>query len=305
MYELHLGDCLEVMRGMADASVDLIATDPPYFKVKDEPWDHQWDTREGFLAWIGELCEQWQRILKPNGSLYVFASPQMAWHVEGVIRQRFNVLNTIRWVKDAGWHRKADRYKLRGFLNPWEAIIFAEHNNPIGHVLRFYRENAGVNRSELSRRVGVDARLVQKWEERDPFGQRSLMTRLQFVKAMRVLGIQLEMTELIRLYDSHVRPFHVRPQTHIADVWHFDVVLPYPGKHPCEKPLDLIDHIIKLSSNPGDTVLDCFAGSGTTAVAALKTSRNFIGCEISPEYHAKSLRRLQDASAQLALPFDL
>jgi adenine-specific DNA-methyltransferase len=70
---LH-GDCLEVMRGMDANSIDLIAVDPPYFKVKGDAWDHQWDKPEGFLAWIGQLCEQWQRLLKPNGSLYCFAS---------------------------------------------------------------------------------------------------------------------------------------------------------------------------------------------------------------------------------------
>ncbi|MGA1354707.1 MAG: DNA methyltransferase [Candidatus Limnocylindrus sp.] len=88
---IHRGDALDVMRGMADNSVDLIATDPPYFKVKGEEWDWQWKTPEKFLAWIGELCDQWQRILKPNGSLYVFASPRMAWGVEGEVRKRFAV----------------------------------------------------------------------------------------------------------------------------------------------------------------------------------------------------------------------
>jgi adenine-specific DNA-methyltransferase len=120
-------DCLDHMRTMDANSVDAIVTDPPYFRVKNEPWDRQWDTASGFLAWIGELAEQWHRILKPNGSLYVFASPRMAARVECVIAERFNVLNRIRWVKEAGWHNKTEKEALRSYLSPWEEIIFAEH----------------------------------------------------------------------------------------------------------------------------------------------------------------------------------
>ena len=124
---LYLGDALEVLPTLADNSVDLILTDPPYYKVKDEPWDRQWETPSGFLDWIGQLCGQWERVLKANGSLYVFASPRMAARVECKIGERFNVLNRIRWVKEEGWHKKADKDALRSYLSPWEEIIFAEH----------------------------------------------------------------------------------------------------------------------------------------------------------------------------------
>ena len=81
-YNMHLGDCIEIMRDMADNSVDLILTDPPYFKVKGEPWDNQWAKPTQFLAWLDTVLEQFQRILKPNGSLYLFASPKMAAQVD-------------------------------------------------------------------------------------------------------------------------------------------------------------------------------------------------------------------------------
>ena len=72
---LICGDAIEAMRTLPDSSVDLIATDPPYFKVKGEAWDWQWDNPAAFLAWVGNLCDEWRRVLKPHGSLYVFASP--------------------------------------------------------------------------------------------------------------------------------------------------------------------------------------------------------------------------------------
>ncbi len=63
--------------------------------------------------------------------------------------------------------------------------------------------------------------------------------------------------------------------------------------HPTQKPVELISDLIKKHSNVGDTVLDCFSGSGTTAIAAIKNNRNFLGCEISDTYYQKSIVRLQ------------
>jgi len=64
--------------------------------------------------------------------------------------------------------------------------------------------------------------------------------------------------------------------------------------HPTQKSLPLFEDLILKHSNEGDTVLDCFLGSGTTAVAAAKNNRKFIGCEMSEEYYQKSLDRLKD-----------
>jgi len=135
-FEIHHGDALDVLRAMADNSVDAVVTDPPYFKVKSEAWDRQWDKPQAFLAWIGQLCDEWQRLLKPNGSLYCFASPKMAARVEVTIGERFNVLNRITWVKPdpssainqgAGSGGRACKETLRTFFPQTESIIFAEH----------------------------------------------------------------------------------------------------------------------------------------------------------------------------------
>lgn len=63
--------------------------------------------------------------------------------------------------------------------------------------------------------------------------------------------------------------------------------------HPTQKPLSLIEELIIKHSNEYDVVLDCFSGSGTTAVACFNQNRNFIGCEISHEYYKKSIQRLK------------
>ena len=67
------------------------------------------------------------------------------------------------------------------------------------------------------------------------------------------------------------------------------------GKHPTQKPVELLERIILASSNPNDIILDPFAGSSTTGVAALNTERQFIGIELSPEYAELSVKRLIDS----------
>lgn len=63
--------------------------------------------------------------------------------------------------------------------------------------------------------------------------------------------------------------------------------------HPTQKPLALIEELIEKHSNEGDIILDCFLGSGTTALASWNKKRNFIGCEIDKDYYKKSLERLK------------
>jgi DNA modification methylase len=76
---------------------------------------------------------------------------------------------------------------------------------------------------------------------------------------------------------------------------------PDPGEyaHPTEKPTPLISHLIKQSTDPGDTVLDPFMGSGTTAVAAIQNDRDYVGFEVDAENYREVIeRRIGEAKRQ-------
>jgi len=73
------------------------------------------------------------------------------------------------------------------------------------------------------------------------------------------------------------------------------------GKHPTQKPVALLERIILSSTNEGDLILDPFAGSSTTGVAAIKLKRRFVGCELEPEYLVLSAKRLERALCEKAL----
>lgn len=72
-------------------------------------------------------------------------------------------------------------------------------------------------------------------------------------------------------------------------------------RHPTIKPLDIIKNLIINSSNPGDTVLDCFMGSGTTGVACKELNRNFIGMELNEEYYQIAKDRIMGVNEQLRI----
>lgn len=65
-------------------------------------------------------------------------------------------------------------------------------------------------------------------------------------------------------------------------------------KHPCPVPVDLMERIIKFISNPGDTIVDPFMGSGTTGIACLNTGRNFVGFEIDKAYYDMAVERIKE-----------
>jgi len=73
------------------------------------------------------------------------------------------------------------------------------------------------------------------------------------------------------------------------------------GKHPTQKPVALLERILLASSNEGDLVLDPFSGSGTTAIAALRTRRTAVGLELSYEYLTLTVQRLSSELVQVAL----
>lgn len=124
---LFRGDCLRLLESLPDNSVDLVVTDPPYYKVKTNAWDNQWDSVEEFLAWMDAILAQVWRVLKPSGSLYLFCSPGLSAETEMLIKQRFNVLNSIIWRKENGRHKGTCKATLRRYFPQTERIVFAEH----------------------------------------------------------------------------------------------------------------------------------------------------------------------------------
>ena len=305
---LYHGDSLEILPTL-DIEARALLADPPYFKVKDEPWDNQWKKPEQFLAWLGDFLDLAKPLVAANGSVWVFASPQMTTRVELLVGERFNVLNSIRWVKSQGWHKKAKVESLRAFLTPWEGVVFAEQYadqcGDIREYLNALRLAAGMTVQDVNAAWqamrGSKGVMSSHW-----FGksQWQMPTREHYQWIVSTLGVDArEYEDLRREYEDLRRPFTITDRALSTDVWTYPTVAPYAGKHPCEKPQDMLGHMIQCSTREGDTVLDPFAGSGSTLIAAKSLGRKAVGIEMSEKYCEQIVKTLTTQPEQLAFEF--
>ncbi|WP_390619126.1 DNA-methyltransferase [Maricurvus nonylphenolicus] len=302
---LH-GDCLELLPTLPDNSIDLILTDPPYYRVKSNDWDNQWDSEVDFMQWCERVLIEFSRVLKPTGSLYWFAGPYMAAKLELLIGQHYQVLNHIVWVKRAGRHNGCRKEGLRKYFPQTERVIFAEPKQagkalnsqinaqakylfkPLADYMNNLRKSAGLTISECESICGSTT--AGHYFSASQF---HLPSQQNFTKLLEAFGnsekysdlegryrdIQSEFLNLKAKYEHLRRPFAVTKDVPFTDVWHFEPVAFYEGKHQCEKPMALLEHMVTVSSRPGDRVLDAFMGSGSTGDAAIRLKRDFVGIE--------------------------
>jgi site-specific DNA-methyltransferase (adenine-specific) len=332
-------DSLDYIKTLPDNCIDLIATDPPYYRVKACSWDRQWDSVENYLAWLDDMLAQFWRVLKPAGSLYLFCGSRLAADTELLVRQRFDVLNHIIWAKPSGPWRRMRKEDLRAYFPATERIIFAGHygaegfaKGQLGYAVKCQELKAQVFKplidyfSDARAMLSVSAAEINaatgtqmcshwfsesQWQLPSP-AQYAALQKLFAEKAAATgkdsplvdpqsglterydalsktfAGLVVEYDELRQQYQNMRRPFAVTAEVPHTDVWTFPPVQYYPGKHPCEKPADMMRHIIQTSSRPGDVVADFFMGSGSTIKEALKLGRDAIGVELEEERFLKT-----------------
>lgn len=138
-------------------------------------------------------------------------------------------------------------------------------------TLKSYLEAAGF----------VQIRFIE-WIKTNPVPINSKINYLTNSREVAVLGVKKSKPTFHSEYDNGIYRYPI-----CQDKGRF---------HPTQKPLALIADLINKHSNEGEIVLDCFAGSCTTGVAAVLNNRQFIGCELDAEYYEKAVQRLKDCN---------
>ncbi|MEQ4672673.1 site-specific DNA-methyltransferase [Providencia manganoxydans] len=319
-------DSLSYIKTLPDNCIDLIATDPPYFQVKACGWDNQWENVTSYLLWLDEMLAEFWRVLKPNGSLYMFCGSKLAADTEILVRERFDVLNHIIWAKPSGPWRRQNKESLRSYFPATERILFAEHyqspykgkssgylqrrrelkENTLRPLIEYFkqaRNSLGITAKEIHQATGKQMAShwfgYSQWQLPNESDYLKLQELFNQVAVKQFSGNPLsrqhadlvseqkllnrEYHELSQQYQLLRRPFTVTVDVPYTDVWVYPPVQYYPGKHPCEKPSAMMEHIINSSSRDGDMIADFFMGSGATIKAALKLNRRVIGVELETE----------------------
>lgn len=240
-FQLHQGDCLEVMAGLEAGSVDLVLCDLPYGTTACA-----WDSIIPFDA----LWTEYWRITKPNAAIVLTASQPFTSALVMSQSEHFKV--EWIWEKDGGSNFQSMKY-----------VPMKEHES----CLVFCKGRLQYNPIK-EERVGSRKGKVTTSSRRD--SEISVYGKIKGSDNFEVGELR---------YPRSIQRF-TRER----------------GLHPTQKPVALMEYLIRTYTNPGDTVLDNTMGSGTTGVAAVQSGRSFIGIERDPAYFAICQQRIAAAA---------
>ena len=163
--------------------------------------------------------------------------------------------------------------ELAPFINEFYRIL-----SDGGTMIMFYDLWKITSLSEIMKAEKFKQLRFLEWLKTNPVPINSKINYLTNSREIALSGIKKSKPTFNSKYDNGIYEY---PIYHSKDRF-----------HPTQKSLPLFEELIEKHSNRGDMILDCFAGSATTAVAAMNTGRNFVGCEMNKEYHEKSIERI-------------
>ena len=290
---IFVGDVLRTLRRLPSRCVDLVILDPPYWKVVNEEWDHQWRTEADYRAWCACWIAELGRVCKRSASVWLFGYVRNLIRVFSdfeaagfEFRQEVTIDKGMRSV--AG--RKTSAYKQ--FPNTTETVFFFVYDAKphIRQLLQERQKATGLTTKEINRRLGVKSGGGGMWSL---YAGDNIMAQIPTQEMWGRLESALGFDA-----PDDLKGFTFNSQMGLSNVW-TDIDF-YSEKriHRTQKPFKLIERIVISSSLPGHVVLDPFAGSGVTAVVARATGRKFVSFDADSAMVEKANGRLSKADVQ-------
>ena len=279
-------DGLQFLSDVPDNSVNLILVDPPYITSRDSGMD----------KWVDHVAKQ-----DASGSVNIKTEEQWesyktpeewdSWMQAGKIPEnkrdkKFKELKA-NYLKYGSIYGK--KFAVKTNYGAWDSEftmeklgMFVKHFHRVlkdgGTCIIFFDLwKISYLKEMLESEKFKQIRFIE-WIKTNPQPVNSSVNYLTNCREIALLGIKKSKPTFNSKYDKGIYEFPI-----------------YSGKdrfHPTQKSLALFEELVKKHCNEGDIVLDCFLGSGTTALAAMNTNREFIGCELQKEYFDKTIQRI-------------
>jgi len=288
---IHCSDALTFLKELPNNSMDMVLTDPPYFyKNLDGAWSGEnlnknisnshivlprgmkFDRKQGydFQKFMDEISKEIYRVLKPGGFFLCFSSPRLYHRLVVAIEDNgFEIRDMIGWL-----------------YNKSQVKAFSQN-----HIIDKDKIMTNVEKSELKEKL-ENHRTPQLKPAFEPICIAMKPIEGRFIDNVREWGTGL-MDCSQRVGDNQDKfPSNVMATNRLNPDIEKYFLVPKPSKsekgenntHLTVKPIELCEHLIKLFSTEESIILDCFMGSGTTAISCINTYRHFCGCDKSQEY---------------------
>jgi len=286
-----VGDSVTMLKQLPGRCVDLVILDPPYWKVVGEKWDYEWRTQEDYRSWCRSWFVEMERVCKRSASVYLFGYMRnLVYLFHDIVALGFEFRQQI--IVDKGMQsvagRKTSAYKQ--FPNTTEDIFFFVYDAKpaIRQLLKQRQQELGLGTKEINDRLGVHSNGGGMWSI---YAGDNILAQVPTPEMWERLETVLEFQA-----PADLKGFTFNPQMGLTNVWTDIDFYAEERFHATQKPLRLIERLILASSVPGQVVLDPFAGSGTTAVAAKILGRNCVAIEIDEKMTEHANARVSAAS---------
>jgi site-specific DNA-methyltransferase (adenine-specific) len=256
-----LGHSLEYLKTLEDESIDLILTDPPY-NTTDCKWDKQpvnWE----------EYRKELLRILKKTGTLCISCQNPFTFLIGNLFLDYYR----HRWIWEKNKCANFMVAKAQPMKFTEEILVFSKS----GYQKSW--NNNGKPKSIYNPQL-VEANKKTEERKKHNFTKREQSDTVKQINNRKV--------------NTLLKPDLKKPDNlkYPDEIIFFD--LDKDRIHPTQKPILLFEHLIKTYTNEVETVLDCFAGSMTTAIACLNTDRKYICIEQEKEMYNKAKERIKN-----------
>ena len=257
MYKLYNGDCLEVMDKLIEegVKVDCILTDPPYGTTACK-----WDS----IIPFNEMWERLNKLIKPNGAIVLFGSEPFssALRMSNIKNYKYD----WKWDKvTGGGHLNAKHRPMQRFE---DVIVFSKNK----HLYNPQMEE--LTEEEYKKKISK----IPKERYR--------------ISNSKLTGKRYDLPLLERNLEDYKKRY---PSNILVYSKNMKECNNTRRVHPTQKPVDLLEYLVKTYTNENETVLDFTMGSGSTGVACVNTNRKFIGIELDKNYFDIASKRIEEA----------